>query len=105
MVCKQISKRFVQPPEWWAPPTAEKSPPSLRKPDVKCFEDKTTGNSRYCVRCQEEEDEEERLKQEERDREAAKKKDERATKNFMRDRMKRMASRNKNKPAAKKIKK
>jgi len=105
MVCKQISKRFVQPPEWWAPPTAEKSPPSLRKPDVKCFEDKTTGNSRYCVRCQEEEDEEERLKQEERDREMAKKKDERATKNFMRDRMKRMASRNKNKPAAKKIKK
>jgi hypothetical protein len=60
MVCKQISKRFVKPPDWWASPTAEIPAPSLRKPDLKCYDDKKTGNSRLCVRCQEEEDEEER---------------------------------------------
>ena len=57
-VCNQISKRFMQPPKWFSEAPAEEEPPSLRKPDAKCFEDKKTGKSRLCVRCKHEEDEE-----------------------------------------------
>ena len=92
MVCKEVSKRFVKPPDWWAPPTAERPTPSLRKPDLKCFEDKSTGDSRYCVRCQEEVDEEERLKEEEREKEKSQVKDKLDAKQKARLRMKRKAA-------------
>jgi Glycosyl transferase family 90 len=56
MICKQIAKRFVKPPDWWAPPplsTDRVQPPKLRKPDVPCFEDRQSGVSRLCIRCRE----------------------------------------------------
>jgi Glycosyl transferase family 90 len=57
MVCKQIAKRFVNPPDWWMPPPfsnvqgGKVRPPQLKKPDVPCFEDR--GVSRLCIRCRE----------------------------------------------------
>ena len=107
MACKQISKRFVNPPNWWAPPTKEGPTPSLRKPDLKCFEDNKTGNSRLCVRCQEDIDEEEQLKEEERAKEKDEKKDKVGAKQKLRERQKRKAAeakRKKEETAAKKQK-
>mmetsp|Transcript_31554 Transcript_31554/g.60262 ORF Transcript_31554/g.60262 Transcript_31554/m.60262 type:complete len:646 (-) Transcript_31554:206-2143(-) len=92
MACKQISKRFVKPPEWWAPPTAYTPTPKLRKPDMKCFEDKKSGNSRFCTRCQCEVDEEERLKEEERKKEKEDNKNKVGKKLSHRERMKRKAA-------------
>jgi hypothetical protein len=56
MVTKHISKRQIDPPKWWSPPPPEQSPPKLNIPDSKCFEDRKSGESRYCSRCQEEVD-------------------------------------------------
>jgi len=53
MVCKNVAKRFVDPPSWWSPPPAEEAPPQLRKPDAPCYEDRQSGQSRLCTRCQE----------------------------------------------------
>lgn len=60
MVCKQISKRYVKPPQWWEPPPPPAEPPKLRKPDVLCYHDKETNKSRLCLRCQRDADEEEK---------------------------------------------
>mmetsp|Transcript_1135 Transcript_1135/g.2787 ORF Transcript_1135/g.2787 Transcript_1135/m.2787 type:complete len:277 (-) Transcript_1135:73-903(-) len=89
MACKQISKRFVKPPDWWTPPSKEAPPPSLRVPDLRCYVDNKTDTSRFCVRCQEEIDKEEQLKEEERQREKDKKKDKIGAKQNHRERMKR----------------
>ena len=66
-VCNQISKRYIKPPSWWAMPPHEEDTPKLRKPDVKCYEDKKTHKSRYCFRCKqsEENDRKRMLEQEE----------------------------------------
>lgn len=53
MVCKNIAKRFIEPPSWWTTAPAEQPPPQLRKPDVPCYEDRQSGQSRLCTRCQE----------------------------------------------------
>ena len=105
MVCKQISKRFVTPPAWWTPPSEEEPPPSLRKPDLKCFEDKSTGDSRFCVRCQCEVDEEERLREEERKNEQEEKKDAAGKKLTLRERMLKKAAEDKLKRKEKEAKK
>ena len=55
MVCKNIAKRFVDPPSWWVAPPPEQTPPKLRKPDVPCYEDRQNGG-RLCTRCQEDAD-------------------------------------------------
>ena len=90
MVCKQISKRFIDPPQWWNPlPNPDIPNPSLRKPDLKCHEDKKTGIGRLCVRCQDEEDEEERDREAEREKEKAEKKDAVGARQKARERMKR----------------
>jgi hypothetical protein len=89
MICKQISKRFVKPPTWWTPPTPEAPTPKLRTPDLKCYEDKKTGNSRLCVRCQEELDEEERVRRKDQEKERAEKKEKIDVKLKARERMKR----------------
>lgn len=91
MVCKQISKRFVKPPEWWTPPTLYAPTPSLHIPDQKCFEDKKNGNSRYCTRCQEEVDAEAAARKEEVEKEAEEKKSKGDTRKAMRERMKKRA--------------
>ena len=52
MVTKHIAKRQVEAPAWWeAPPTAL-PPPQLEKPTSLCYDDRDSGESRYCVRCQ-----------------------------------------------------
>jgi hypothetical protein len=104
MVCKQISKRYAKPPSWWTPPTSELAPPSLRKPDQKCFEDNKTGNSRLCVRCDEEYTEEERRRKEMEEEIAAKTKSKDSKKKDYRNRMKRIANQKANEAAAKKPK-
>lgn len=100
MACKQISKRFVKPPDWWTPPTPEAPPPKLRKPDVKCYEDHKTGDSRYCVRCQAEVDEEERCREAERQREKEEKKDKVGARKRNRERMLKRAAEAKKKKEA-----
>lgn len=54
MVTKHISKRQIDPPTWWTSPPPEQPPPTLNKPDAKCYEDRSSGNSRFCARCQHE---------------------------------------------------
>jgi hypothetical protein len=56
MTFRHIAKRHVDPPKWWKPPPREEPPPKLRKPDVPCYEDKKTGESRLCSRCQDDYD-------------------------------------------------
>jgi hypothetical protein len=58
MVTKHIAKRQVETPKWWSPPPAEQPPPQLEKPTTKCFEERVTGESKFCTRCQEEFEEE-----------------------------------------------
>ena len=58
MLCKQMAKRFVPPPDWWTPPPHLQRPPQLRKPDGPCFEERG-GQSRLCVRCREDAEAEE----------------------------------------------
>ena len=65
MICKQIAQRFVHPPDWWTPPPSltlgqKVEPPKLRKPDVPCYEDRQSGMSRFCIRCREDADSEDR---------------------------------------------
>ena len=104
MICKQISKRFVNPPSWWEPPTPSAPTPSLRKPDEKCHEDKRSGVSRYCTRCQEEVDAEELARKEELEREAEEKKAKGDTKKDLRARMRKRAQAAKQGAASKKPK-
>ena len=92
MVCKSMSRRFVQPPDWWCEPPPAQKLPKLRKPDLPCYEDRETKKSRHCVRCQQEADEEERLLQEALDKEAAKKANKKHAKISHRERMKRKAA-------------
>lgn len=54
IVTKHIAKRQIEPPKWWTAPPPERPPPKLNKPDSKCYEDRSTGHSRFCSRCQEE---------------------------------------------------
>ena len=54
MVCKHIAKRQIDPPKWWTSPPPETDPPQLTKPDTKCYEDRSSRQSRYCARCQDE---------------------------------------------------
>lgn len=91
MACRHMAKRQVSPPDWWKPAPPEEKPPKLTKPDGKCFEDHATRESRYCTRCQEEVDEEERAKAKEAEEAQKKKRDAGSTKKRLRDRMKKRA--------------
>jgi len=86
MVCKQVSKRFIRPPNWCldAPPNSTE-PPQLRKPDDPCYKDK------LCVRCKGEKDEEDNNIRIAREEKAAKKRDMKKTKNDYRALMKKRA--------------
>lgn len=87
MVCKNIARRYVAPPDWWSPPPPVEIPPQLRKPDVPCYEDKQSGQSRFCVRCQKDADEEARQLEEEKQKSAEEKKDVKTHKAKIRKRM------------------
>jgi len=104
MVCKQISKRYVKPPDWWVNPPPVQDPPLVRrKPDVPCYRDRESNESRLCVRCQGDADEEERLLTEEKEKQKAEKKGKNKTKESYRTRMKRKAD--EKAKAAKRLKK
>ena len=104
MACKQMAKRYVSPPEWFENPTPECPPPNLRKPDTKCFEDKKTHQSKYCKRCQQEADAEEREKAETERKRKAEKTDTTKAKLSYRERMKKKAKLAADKTADKKVK-
>jgi hypothetical protein len=90
MVTKHISKRQIEAPKWWSSPPPELPPPTLNKPDSKCFEDRKSGESRYCVRCQKEVDEEElELKESEAKAKDEKKQVKKKKKNFREKMLKR----------------
>ena len=91
MVCKNVAKRFVEPPSWWTPPPAEEDPPELAQPAAPCFEDRQTGESRLCPRCQESKDDETRELEEAQAARENKKGDAVAGKKRMRERMRRKA--------------
>lgn len=102
MCCKQISKRYVQPPDWWAPPPRPDDPPKLRKPDEPCFEDRDQGETRWCARCKEEEDEEARKLKEQKEKAASEITDKKQSKLSYRERMKKRAAAQKLQPKKKK---
>eukprot|EP00536_Pseudo-nitzschia_multiseries_P012558 jgi/Psemu1/68368/estExt_Genemark1.C_4850032 len=52
MVTKHIAKRQIEPPGWWEAPPPALPPPKLNKPTSLCYEDRPSGESRLCVRCQ-----------------------------------------------------
>lgn len=54
MVTKHIAKRQIDPPLWWSAPPPAIDPPKLNKPDGKCYEDRSSGQSRFCSRCRDE---------------------------------------------------
>ena len=87
MVCRSMAKRYVEPPTWWESPPPVQPPPKLRQPDCPCYEDKSSGSSRLCVRCQEDKAEEDRTAAEEDAKSAAKKKDKKSTKDKLRERL------------------
>ena len=92
MVCKQIAKRFVKPPDWCVDdPPRRRDPPMLRKPDVPCYQDRETKKSQFCVRCRHGQEEEERIEEKLRAEEALKKKKQKMTKSQLRQRMKKKA--------------
>lgn len=95
MVCKSISSRFVDPPQWWREPPPAKTPPKLRKPDLLCYEDRATKKSRLCHRCQEEANQEEQALQDALQKEEEMKKDKQSRKNAARSRMLRKAKQQK----------
>ena len=92
MCCKHFNKRHCDPPKWWDEPPKEEAPPQLRNPDVPCYEDKKTGQSKLCSRCQEDYDEEERQLQEARNQKLNEKEDKTAKKKKLRDRMRARAN-------------
>ena len=95
-VCNQISKRYIDPPGWYNIPPREELPPKLRKPDVKCYEDKKSNKSRFCIRCKESEEEEQKRISEQEERKEGLKEDSAARRKRYRERM-----RKKVKPATK----
>jgi Glycosyl transferase family 90 len=56
MCFRHIAKRHVNPPDWWKPAPPEGAPPKLQKPECPCYEDKKSGESRLCARCQDDYD-------------------------------------------------
>jgi hypothetical protein len=81
----------VQPPDWCSEPPPAVNPPKLRKPDQMCYEDRETRRSRFCNRCQEEADEEEKTIQDALKKEVKQKKSKIHTKISLKERMKRKA--------------
>ena len=92
MVCKNVAKRFKDPPDWWSPPPPARSPPKLRKPDVPCYEDRATHTSRLCTRCQEDKDAEDKALEEAQAQRANQKEDKAAKKKRIRERQLRKAA-------------
>lgn len=97
MCCRHMNKRHVDPPAWWKSPPPEEKPPSLRKPDVPCFEDKKTGQAHLCTRCKEDHDAELAQLEEAQNKKANQKEDKVAKRERLRDRMKKRAKKGQNK--------
>jgi hypothetical protein len=91
MVTKHIAKRQIEPPKWWSAPPPEQPPPKLNKPDSKCYEDRSSGQSRLCSRCQEEVTTEQRELEEMQVKSAGEKKSKQQRQKNLRNRMKKRA--------------
>ena len=91
MACRHMAKRHVDPPAWWKPPPPEEKPPNLAKPDEKCFSDHQTRETRYCNRCQEEIDAEEREKEKEIERAKKERQNVGSRRKKLKDRMRKKA--------------
>lgn len=87
MACRSIASRYVAPPDWWSRPPPVEAPPKLRKPDVPCYENMHSGQSRFCVRCQKDANEEARELEAEKEKSAEEKKDVKTNKANIRKRM------------------
>jgi len=94
MVCKQIAKRYLEPPSWWEAPPPEQPPPVFRKPDIPCYEDRDSRESRFCSRCQEDYDAEKKLLAAQQVQQEADRANKRLSKDKLRDRMKKRARKN-----------
>lgn len=94
MACRQMARcQKVSP---YGPVPLESDPPMATVANNKmCFEDRKTGDSRHCKRCQEEVDEEEREKEEMEQVEVQKVATKQEKKKSLRDRMRRTAQENK----------
>jgi hypothetical protein len=90
MVGRHIAKRFVEPPSWWSPAPREQPPPTLRRPDALCYEDRN-GKSRLCTRCQEEADAEEREREAELAKTAQEQTEKKMSRQTLRERMRKRA--------------
>ena len=88
MACKQMARRHKDPPNWYEEPPKEVQPPKLEKPEVPCYEDRKTGQSRLCTRCQEDYDAEVKEAKEAQERRANKKESSKERKARLRERMK-----------------
>jgi hypothetical protein len=96
MVCKQVAKRFVNPPDWCLDdPPQPRRPPKLRKPDVPCYQDRETKRSRPCVRCKSEIDEEEMTEQRAKEKQNAMKTDAATKRKQLKDRMRKLVAKKK----------
>jgi hypothetical protein len=91
MVTKHIAKRQIEPPKWWSAPPPEQPPPKLNKPDSKCYEDRSSGQSRLCSRCQEEVTTEQRELEEMQVKSAGEKKSKQQRNKNLRNRMRKRA--------------
>lgn len=88
MMTKSIARRQVDVPPWWEPPPLEKPPPKLSPPLDKCM----PNQDRYCARCQNEVEDEERAEKERRAQEANEQHSKEEKKQKMRNRMKERAA-------------
>lgn len=94
MMTKSIARRQVDVPPWWeAPPCVSYSPPMLNPPLDKCM----PKQDRYCARCQNEVDEEERKERERKALELSQVKSKEEKKMSNRERMRRKAEEQKRK--------
>jgi hypothetical protein len=91
MVTKHIAKREMEPPKWWSAPPPEQPPPKLNIPDTKCYEDRSSGQSRMCSRCQEDLEAEEQELEETQALAADDKKNTKKRKQSLRERMRKRA--------------
>lgn len=91
MVTKHIAKRQIEPPKWWEAPPRERPPPKLNKPDMRCFDDRNTRESKFCNRCQEDVDKEEAELRDNEAKAKAEKKNTKKKKLSLRERMRKRA--------------
>ncbi|MGK3742105.1 MAG: hypothetical protein ACI8RD_001398 [Bacillariaceae sp.] len=77
--------------KWWSCPPPEIPPPKLNKPDTMCHQDRKSGKSSLCVRCQVDDDAEQKQLEAIQAKEASEKMSKKQKKQSLRDRMRKRA--------------